>query len=143
MSTRRFLKLAGTRVLAAAILWMAPGCGGGDGGDDPDSGQALNVAGPWTLMAAGMFPLALNLTHNGTTVGGTVTDAENYAVHVTGTTVSPAGTTEGSRSVTLIVTFSDGQVVTYTGTVSGDNNGMNGAYSSNWGGADIWSAARQ
>lgn len=140
MNARRVLKLACGLALSAAVVWLAPGCGDDDGGDD--NGQALSVAGQWTLAAAGMFPMTLNLAHAGTVVGGTITDAENYAVRVAGSTASPAGTTEGARGVTLMVTFSDGQVATFTGVVSGDNNTMSGAYSSNWGGADSWSAVR-
>lgn len=141
MSAKRFLKLAGRAVLAGLVLMLVPGCGGGDG-DDGGPAQALNVAGGWTLNAVGMFPMTLNLTHAGTAVGGTVADAENYARGITGTTASPAGATEGSRAITLVVTFSDGQVVTFSGDVAGDNQSMDGGYVSNWGGEDGWSAAR-
>ena len=144
MRKMRILKL--TCLLVVPILALLPvtGCGGDGGNDDGvNSGQALNVAGTWLLASEGNFPATLNLAHNGTTVSGTIRDAENYAVRITGTTASPAGTTEGSRSITLVVTYSDGQVVTFNGTVAGDNNAMSGAYSSNWGGADSWSATRQ
>ena len=141
MSTKRFLKVSGALALSALALMLVPGCGGDDdGGGGP--AQALNVAGQWSLSVEGMFPMTLNLTHAGTAVGGTVADAENYAVRISGSTASPAGSTDGSRNVTLVVSFSDGQVATFTGVVSGDNNSMSGSYLSNWGGADSWSAAR-
>ena len=141
MSRQQFLKLTGLLALLALALMPVAGCSDDDDGGGP--AQALNVAGQWTLAAAGMFPMTMNLTHAGTTVGGTITDAENYAVRISGSTASPAGATEGSRNITLVVSFSDGQVATFTGTVSAENNSMSGSYVSNWGGADSWSATRQ
>ena len=141
MSKQWFPKVSCAVVLAALVLMPLSGCGGGDG-DDGGPAQALNVAGAWSLNAVGMFPMTLNLTHAGTAVGGTVADAENYAVRITGSTAASAGSTEGSRAITLIVTFSDGQVATFSGDVAGDNNSMEGGYVSNWGGEDGWSASR-
>lgn len=143
MKRYRFPKILLALAIPVVALAMAAGCSDDDGGDDDVvGGQALSVAGRWTLTAEGMFPMTLDLTHAGTAVGGTVTDAEDYATGITGSTAAPAGDTEGSRAITLVVTFSDGQIATFSGNVARDNASMDGGYDTNWGGEDGWSAAR-
>lgn len=115
---------------AVLILGLVCGCSDSDSGDG--GGAPLDVGGRWSLTAEGIFPMTLNLTHNGTAVGGTVTDAERYAVRVSGTTGSPQGAAEGPRNITLVIRFSDGQVATLNGTVAGNNQSMSGRYTTNW-----------
>lgn len=126
-------------LFAALALVLGVGCGGSD--DDDDTSSPLDVTGAWSLVAVGHPTMTLNLTHAGTNITGTVTESTNYARTVTGTTAAPKGATE-PRNVTLVVTFSDGQVATYAGTVNGDNTSMSGSYTTNWGTSDAWSATR-
>ncbi len=142
MKTSGLQRMLVAGMAVALVLGLGSGCSDSDS-DGDSGGQALNVAGAWSLTSEGIFPMTLNLTHTGTTVGGNVADAENYARRITGTTVSPAGSTSGSRGVTLVVTYSDGMVATFAGTVSANNNSMSGRYTTNWAGEGAaWNARR-
>ena len=124
-------------LFAVVMTVIGVGCGGG-GGSDP---LPLDVTGIWTLSATGHPTMTLNLTHAGTAITGTVSDSTNYSRRVSGSTVAPMGSLD-PRTVTLVVTFSDGQIATYSGTVNDDNTSMSGRYSTNWGTADSWRATR-
>ncbi len=124
-------------LFAAAIAVIAGGCGGG--GDS--AAEPLDVTGVWSLAATGHPAMTLNLTHTGSTITGTVTDSLGYSQTITGTTAAAAGALE-PRDVTLVVTFSDGQIATYIGTVSDGNTSMSGSYTTNWGTGDSWTATR-
>lgn len=106
---------------------------------DPDP---LNVTGTWTIVPIGDATMTAVLTHSGTTITGTVTDASNYAQTISGSTTATSGSLR-PRDITLTVTFSDGRVSTLTGTVSSNNNSMEGRYNDTQGGSDAWTATRQ
>jgi hypothetical protein len=127
-----------TKWALALLALTVVGCEKTSGGAAP-----LNVAGTWTLVGVGLPTLSASLTHSGRNVAGTVSDDANYARTVSGSTEQPAGATTGSRSVTLVVSFSDGMVVTYRGDVSDDGNRMQGRYSTNLDTDDAWSATRR
>lgn len=106
--------------------------------NDPDP---LNVSGTWTIVAIGFPTMTAVLTHTGIAITGTISDASNYAVSITGNTDAAVGATT-PRTITLIITFSDGQVATLTGAVSDNNTSMSGNYTDTFGGGDTWSATR-
>lgn len=133
---RRVLAFMLAVLLLGGLLGFS-GCSSDD--DDP---EPLNVSGTWVIVMLGFPNMTAVLTHTGTTITGTVSDADNYAVSISGTTEAAAGATS-PRTVTLIITFSDGQIATLSGTVSDDNTSMNGTYTDNFGGSDSWSATRQ
>lgn len=106
---------------------------------DPDP---LNVTGTWLIVPIGDATMTAVLTHSGTVITGTVSDASNYAQTISGSTTATSGSLR-PRDITLTVTFSDSRVSTLTGTVSNDNNSMDGRYNDTQGGSDTWTATRQ
>jgi hypothetical protein len=124
-------------VLMAAMLLIVS-CDSGDDNPDP-----LSVTGIWTIVSSACADLTANLTHTLSGIAGTVTDAANYAVTIGGTSNMPAGSTSGSRSVTLTVTFTDGMWVRFTGNVSDDNTQIAGTYTNSQGISDSFTARRQ
>jgi len=121
-----------------AVMGLAVSCGGGDDNPDP-----LSVTGIWRIVSSACGDLTAVLTHTGTTITGTVSDATAYAQTITGNSVMLAGSTSGSRSVTLTVTFNDGLWVTFTGTVNDSNTTISGNYNNSQGFSDPFTARRQ
>ena len=117
------------------FLWLV-GCG------DDDDPEPLNVTGTWTIVPIGDATMTAVLTHSGTTITGTVTDASNYAQTISGSTTATSGSLR-PRDITLTVTFSDARVSTLTGTVSDNNNSMSGRYNDTQGGTNTWTATRE
>lgn len=135
--TKRIWLLTLLSMLLVGLVVIA-GCGG----DDDDDPVGLNLTGTWTIVAVGYPNMTAVLTHTGTTITGTVTTVPAYATGITGFTNGPSGTTR-PREVTLVVTFSDGMVGTFTGTVSDDNTRMSGTYQNTQNQSDSWSATKQ
>ena len=123
-------------LLVLATMPLIAGCGDDD---DPDP---LNVSGTWMIVMLGFPDMTAVLTHTGNTISGTISDSDNYSVSISGTTVAAAGASE-PRAVTLIITFSDGQIATLSGTVSDNNMSMSGTYTDNFVGDGQWSANQQ
>jgi hypothetical protein len=125
-------------VLMTAMLLIVS-CGGGDNNPDP-----LNVTGIWLIVSNASADLTATLTHTGTAITGTVTDAANYAVTIGGTSVMPAGSTSGSRNVSLTVTFNDGLWARFDGSVNDNNTLIRGTYTDSQGNTgDPFTAQRQ
>jgi hypothetical protein len=131
--------LSSTLWLLSALVLLC-GCGGGGRTSALPSNppppnppaQGLNVAGNWqfsTTSVAGMPPVTIagSINQSGSSVSG--------AVHVHGstcfdylTTIGLTGTLTGS-DMSLTSTSVDGQVTTFTGTISDDAlNGTNSAF---------------
>ncbi len=106
---------------------------------DPDP---LDVNGTWTIVAIGYPTMIASLTYTNTTITGTVADSDSYSTGISGSTTAPAGSTE-PRTITLVITFNDGQIATLSGTVSDNNTSMSGSYLDNFGGSDTWTATKQ
>jgi uncharacterized lipoprotein YehR (DUF1307 family) len=121
-----------------AVMMMVVGCGD----DDDEDPLPLNVTGTWTIVPIGYGTMTATLTHTGTTITGAVADATDYAQTIAGTTTASVGALS-PRDIALTITFSDGMVLTLTGTVSDDNNSMSGMYNDSQGDSDSWSATRQ
>jgi hypothetical protein len=132
-----------TRVLTWMVLGLFVvgllGLAGCSKDDDPDP---LNVTGTWTIVPIGDATMTAVLTHAGTTITGTVSDASSYAQTISGSTTATSGSLR-PRDITLTVTFSDGRVSTLTGDVSNNNNSMDGRYNDTQGGSDVWTATRE
>ncbi len=126
------------RCLVLVALVVSPvSCGG-----DDDAVTAFNVTGTWRISSTASADLTAVLSHTGTAITGTVSDATNYATGISGSSVSPAGTTGGSRDVTLTVTFSDGMWVRFGGVVRDDNDRISGTYFNSQGFSDPFTANR-
>lgn len=127
------------RCLVLLSIVAAPiGCGG-----DDESVTAINVTGTWRITSSACADLTAVLTHAGTAITGSVTDANNYATGISGSSVTPAGSASGSRDVSLTVTFSDGLWVRFGGAVNDDNNRISGSYINSQGNSDSFTAQRQ
>jgi hypothetical protein len=107
-----------------AVMVFAVSCDG----DDPDP---LNVTGTWIIVSSASADLTAVLTHTVTTITGTVTDAANDASSIGGNSNMPAGSTSGSRSVELSVTFNDLTQVRFIGDVNDNNTIITGTYTKN------------
>jgi hypothetical protein len=132
---QRVLALMLVTFLLVGLMGFS-GCGGGD--DDPDP---LNVSGTWMIVIPSFPDMTAVLTHTGTTITGTISDNLNYSVSISGTTEAAAGATK-PRTITLIITWNDGQIGTEVGTVSDNNMSMSGTHTDNFGGSSQWSASR-
>ncbi len=127
--------------LLSLVLMVATGPIVGFGKDhDP---HPLNVTGTWVIVSSACADLTAVLTHRGTTITGTVSDANNYPTGISGTSTMPARSKSESRNVSLTVTFSDGLWVTFGGTVSADNVTITGTYNNSQGFSDPFTARRQ
>lgn len=131
----RLLLALGVLTVAA----VAAGCGGG-GGDEADP---LNVTGTWVITSSASADLTAVLTHTGTAISGTVSDANRYATRISGASTMPSGSTDDDRSVRLTVAFNDGLWVTFAGSVNDDNTSISGRYTNSQGFSDPFSAARR
>jgi hypothetical protein len=129
--------------LLSALLVLC-GCGGGGGKtsvalssppSDPPA-QGLNAAGNWQFSATstgGKPPttIAGSITQSGVSVSGAVhLDGSNCFDHMS--TIGLTGTVNGS-DISFTSTSSDGQVITFTGTigndaVNGTDSAFNGTY---------------
>ena len=128
-------------------LMVFSGCSDDD--DDPD---LLNIIGTWLAVAGGydiISPITISITaHTAAGAGGvvaTATPSGGDPAYIAGITVATDGApgVENPRGITIVITFSDGGVLTMTGTVSDNNNSMSGRYSNSQGFSDDWSANRQ
>lgn len=127
------------RCLVLVAFVLSPvSCGG-----DDDTVTPLNLTGTWRITSTASAVLTAVLNHVGTTITGTVSDAQQYATGISGSSVTPAGASSGSRDVSLTVTFSDGMWVRFGGVVNSDNNRIDGTYSNSQGNSDPFSAQRQ
>lgn len=121
-----------------ALVVSAASCG-----SDDESVTSLNVTGTWRITSTACAELTAVLTHTGTTITGTVSDAASYARGISGASASSAGATSGSRDVSLTVTFSDGMWVRFGGVVNNDNSRISGTYINSQGNSDPFTAQRQ
>jgi hypothetical protein len=140
--------LSSTSWLLSTLVLLF-GCGGGGErtsrpNSSPPSGgpaQGLNAAGNWqfsTTSTAGMPPatIAGSIAQSGVSVSGAVhVDGSNCLDHLT--TIGLTGTLTGS-DMSLTSTSVDGQVTTFTGTISDDalngtDSAFNGTYTINGG----------
>ncbi len=135
MKRRLILSLVVGFVLVSMLALT--GCPKDDNDPDP-----LDVNGTWTIVAIGYPTMIASLAYTSTAITGTIADSDSYSTSITGTTTAPAGSAE-PRDITLIITFSDGQVATLTGTVSDNNSSMEGDYTDTFGGDDTWTATIQ
>ncbi len=103
----------------------------------------LNVTGTWVIVSSACADLTADLTHKGTAITGTVSDANNYPTGISGTSTMPAGSKSQSRNVSLTVTFSDGLWVTFGGMVNADNTTITGTYNNSQGFSDPFTARRR
>lgn len=124
-------------VLAAVVLFPVS-CG-----SDDESVSALDVSGTWRITSTACAELTAVLTHTGTTITGTVTDAASYARGISGSSATAAGAVSGSRDVSLTVTFSDGMWVRFGGVVNNDNTRISGTYFNSQANSDPFIAQRQ
>ena len=123
--------------LVVVSLLAFTGCKSSD--DDPDP---LDVNGTWVIIPIGDVTMTAVLTHIGNVITGTVSDVGNYATGISGSTTAAAGSTN-PRTITLVITFSDGRGSTLTGTVNDNNSSMSGTYLDTQGGTDVWTATKQ
>jgi hypothetical protein len=100
----------------------------------------FNVTGTWVIVSSACAELTADLTHTGTAITGTVSDANNYPTGISGTSTMPAGSRSKTRNVSLTVTFSDGLWVTFGGTVSADSTTITGTYNNSQGFSDPFTA---
>ena len=123
--------------LVVASLLAFTGCKSSSNGADP-----LDVNGTWIIVPIGDVTMLAVLTHIGNAITGTVSDVTNYATGISGSTTAAAGA-EKPRTITLVITFSDGRISTLSGIVSNNNMSMSGTYLDDQGGSDVWTATRQ
>jgi hypothetical protein len=138
MMRKHLFTLSLLSLILMAVMLFAVSCGDGDNNPDP-----LNVSGTWLIVSTASANMTAVLTHAGTGITGTVSDAANYSQTITGTSDMPASSTTGSRRVTLIVTYNDGMVATFTGTVNDTNTTINGTYVTSQSTTDPFTATLQ
>ena len=108
-----------------------------------DVPHPLNMTGTWLIASSACADLTAILVHTGTTITGKVSDADNYATGISGTSATAVGSRDESRNVSLSVTFSDGLWVTFDGAVGADNTTIIGTYHNAQGFSDPFTARRQ
>jgi hypothetical protein len=130
-------------VLALLSLVLTVAVGPNFGFAKNSVSHPLSVTGTWVIVSSACDDLTAVLTHTGTAIAGTVSDANNYPTGISGTSTLSAGSKSGSRNVSFTVTFSDGLWVTFAGTVNADNTTITGTYNNSQGFDDPFTARRQ